>query len=427
MISPAASALVQISITRTLVFVIPAAILTAIGLEQVLAWIEDPKKRLAALSEGLGPTPRRLIVAFLILLVGIRIALLSRESSNSFPLLALTFILALQVSGVLERWAASFTRADSVTRPKLWTFSSTFIALAAFVVLAGANVRMLNDALTNGPLWFRDYGMGGMQYGGFQIFDIVDQYKREHPETRIIFSPDWANGTDVVARYFLDDFSSIQMGSVRGHIVQKLPLDDNTLFILTPQEYDLLLTSEKLTDIQVDRIIPYPDGNPGFYFVKMRYVDNIDEIFAEEKAARQALRESILTINGQEVKVRHSFLDSDFQDKSMALVFDQDPFTVSKTFETNPFVIEMTFPEPRTIEGFTIGIGIANVRVTLRCYSEAGAEPTVYTFEGQGTKNEPELSFDLPAATEVQVLQVEVLDLHAPEQAKVHIWELTLR
>jgi hypothetical protein len=359
--------------------------------------------------------------------VGISITFLSQESSNSFPLLALTFILSLQVSGILERWAASFTRADAAARPKLWTFSPTFIALAAFVVLAGTNVRMLNDSLTNGPLWFRDYGLGGMQYGGFQIFDIIDQYKREHPEARIIFSPDWANGTDVVARYFLDDFSSIQMGSIRGHILQKLPLDDNTLFILTPQEYDLLLTSEKLTDIQVERIIPYPDGNPGFYFVKMRYVDNIDEIFAEEKAARQALRESTLTIDGQEVKVRHSFLDSDFQDKSMALVFDQDPFTVSKTFETNPFVIEMTFPEPRTIEGFTIGIGSANVRIILRCYSEAGAEPTVHTFEGQGTKNQPELSFDLPAATQVQVLQVEVLDLHAHEQAKVHIWELTLR
>jgi 4-amino-4-deoxy-L-arabinose transferase-like glycosyltransferase len=427
LISPAASALVQISITRTLVFVIPAAILTAIGLEQVLAWIEDPKKRLADLSEGLGPAPRRLIAAFLILLVGIPISLISQETSNRFPLLVLTFLLALQVSGILERWAASFTRADTGARPKFWTLSSALIALTAFVVLAGANLRMLNDSLTNGPLWFRDYGLGGMQYGGFQIFDIIDQYKREHPEARIIFSPDWANGADVVGRYFLDDFASIQMGSVRGHIVQKLPLDENTLFILTPQEYDVVMTSEKLTDVQVERIVPYPDGSPGFYFIRMRYVDNIDDIFAEERAARQALRESILTIDGQEVKVRHSFLDSDFQDKSMALVFDKDPFTVAKTFETNPFIFEMMFPEPRTIEGFTIGIGSANVRITLRCYSEAGAEPTVHTFEGQGTKNQPELSFDLPAATEVQVLQMEVLDLHSHEQAKVHIWELTLR
>jgi hypothetical protein len=286
---------------------------------------------------------------------------------------------------------------------------------------------MLNDALTNGPLWFRDYGLGGMQYGAFQIFDNIDEYVKEHPDTKIIFSPDWANGTDVVARYLLDDFSSIQIGSVRGHITQRLPLDENTLFIMTPQEYDMILENPKFTDIDAETIVPYPDGNPGFYFVRLRYVDNIDEIFAEEKAVRQALREATLMIDGQEVKVRFSYLDTDFQDKSMALVFDNDPFTLAKTFETNPFVMEMTFPEPRTLNGFSIIIGSAKVQITLKCYPEIGAQPTVYTFEGEGTRNQPELSFDLPTSTEAEVLQVEVLDLLSPEQSRVHIWELKLR
>jgi hypothetical protein len=101
-----------------------------------------------------------------------------------------------------------------------------------------------------------------MQYA-FQIFDIMNEYVREHPETKIIFSPDWANGADVVARFFLDDFSSIQMGSVQGHIIQKLPLDSNTLFIMTPYEYASIKESPKFTDIDVETIVPYPDGNPG--------------------------------------------------------------------------------------------------------------------------------------------------------------------
>ncbi len=427
LISPAAAALVQVSITRALVFVVPAALLTAMGLEQVLAWLEAPKKHLLELAEGQGPTPRRLIAAFVILLVGISLAMVSRETSDRFALLALTFILAAQVSGVLERWAGSLVRGDAAASPKLWRIPHTLIALCAFVILAGTNLRMLNDALKNGPLWFRDYGLGGMQYGGFQIFDIVDQYVKEHPGAQIIFSPDWANGTDVVARFFLDDFLSIQMGSVRGHITQKRPLDQNTLFILTPQEYDVVKANEKFASVEVERIIPYPDGTPGFYFVHLRYVDNIDEIFAAEKAVREGLRESVLTIDGQEVKVRHSYLDSDFQDKSMALVFDDDPFTLAKTLETNPFIIEMTFPKPRTLRGFSITIGSANVRITLKCYSRAGAEPEVFTFEGQGTRNQPELSFDLPKPTALQILQVEVLDPFSFDQAKVHIWELNLR
>lgn len=427
LISPTAAAFVQISITRALVFVVPAAILTAIGFEQVLQWIQDPKERLIELGTGLRPTSIRIAAGLLILLTGISIAFITEENTNRITILALAVILALQVSGVLERLAQSLTRAHISTKLNRWNPSQTIVALSAFVVLAGANAHMSNDALRNGPLWFRDYGMGGMQYGAFQIFNIIEQYLREHPDTQIIFSPDWANGTDVLARFFLDDPSLIRLGSIRGHITQKFPLDENTLFIMTPQEYDLALGSTKFTDIHVERIIPYPDGNPGFYFIRLRYVDDVDEIFAAEKTVRQVLRESAVPIDGQEVELRYSYLDSDFQAESIALVFDSDPYTVAKTFESNPFVIEMTFPAPRMLSGFSIIIGSARVQVTLKCYPGRGAQPIVYTFEGQGTRNQPELSFDLPTPTQVQVLQVETLDLFASDQAKIHIWELKLR
>jgi len=427
LISPAAAALVQISITRALVFVVPATILTAIGLEQVLQWIEDPKERLNELSSQPGPTFRRVAAALLIILLGIPVAFISKEDINRIALSALAIVLALQISGVFERLAQSLTRTTAWANRKGWNPSQAVLALSAFAVLSGANIHMLNDALRNGTLWFRDYGMGGMQYGAFQIFDIIEQYVREHPDTKIIFSPDWANGADVVARFFLDDPSLIQIGSIRGHITQKLPLDDNTLFIMTPQEYDIVTESAKLKDIRVETIIPYPDGNPGFYFVRLRYVDNIDEIFAAEKAVRQVLQESTVTIDGQEVKLRYPYLDSNLQAEAMALVFDNDPYTVAKTFENNPFVIEMTFPAPRTLSGFSIIIGSAKVRITLKCYSTPGAQPIDYTFEGQGTGIQPELSFDLPMPTQVQVLHMEILDLLSSDQAKIHIWELKLR
>ena len=426
LISPVSGALVQISITRALLFVVPAAILTAIGFEHTLQWIEDPKKRLNELSMETGPNVRRFVAALLIVLLGIPIAFISKEDTNRIALSALVIFLALQVSGVFERLAKSLTSASTEMDRKRGKASQMIIALSAFFVLSGANVLMLNDSLKNGPLWFRDYGMGGMQYGAFQIFDIIEQYSREHPETRIIFSPNWANGADDVARFFLDDPSRIQIGSIRGHITQKLPLDDNTLFILTPQEYDIAMASTKLTDIHVETIIPYPDGNPGFYFVRLRYVDNIDEIFAAEKAARQILQETVVALDGQEVKVRFSYLDSDLQAESMAAVFDNDPYTPAKTYENNPFVIEMTFPSPRLLNGFSIIIGSAKAQITLKCYRMIGEQPIVYTFEGQGTKQQPELSFDLPAPTQVKVLQVEMLDPLAPNPTKIHIWELKL-
>ena len=427
LISPAASALVQVSITRTLMFVIPAAILTAIGLEKILQWLEDPKKQLEEFTKGSGITPVRMVTGIVIVLAGFVIASLLKEDINQVVIAGIAILLGLRVSGAMERFAQSVIRDSEGSKPKFWRFSQTAIALSVFFILSIANIRMLNDALRNGPLWFRDYGLGGMQYGAFQIFDIIDEYVKEHPETKVIFSPDWANGADVVARFFLDDFLSIQIGSVRGHITEKLPLDNDTLFIMTPYEYDMVLQSEKLTDINVETIVPYPDGNPGFYFVRLRYVDNIDEIFAEEKASRQALRETTVFIDGQEVKLRHSYLDSDFQDQSMALVFDDDSFTLAKTLESNPFILEMTFPEPRMLNGFSIMIGTANVQITVKCYAREDVEPIVYTFEGKGTKEQPELSFELPTPARTQVLRVEVLDPFAPEQSKVHIWELKLR
>lgn len=427
MVSPAAAALVQMSITRALVFVIAAAILTAIGLERTLQWIQDPRARLADLRQDPGITPQRAMLALVILGLGLALAWLARRGIDRLAVCALAGVLALQVSGALAWLARSLPSTTVPGKASRWRLPATGLALTSFVILSLVNVRMLSDALRNGPLWFRDYGLGGMQYGAFQIFDLLEDYVKSHPGVRVIFSPDWANGTDVVARFFLEDFSLIKIGSVRGHLTQKLPLDDNTLFVMTPQEYQLVLESEKLTDVQVDQIVPYPDGTPGFYFVRLRYVDNIDEIFAAEAAERQALRETTVIIDGQEVKLRFSYLDTDFQAESMALVFDRDPFTVAKTFEANPFVIEMTFPQPRTLNGFSIIIGSASVQITLRCYAERGRPPVVYTFEGQGTQNQPELSFDLPRSTQAQVLQLEVLDSLAGPQSKVHIWEVTLR
>jgi 4-amino-4-deoxy-L-arabinose transferase-like glycosyltransferase len=428
LVSPAAAALVQVGITRVLVFVVPAAILTAIGFERVLRWIESPKKRLRELAAAPGPTWKRIVASLIIALVGIPIALLPKDGMDRIALTMLVIILALQVSGAMERLARALTRGEVSRngRPKRWN-SANAVALSAFAVLAGTNFHMLNDSLRNSPLWYRDYGLGGMQYGAFQVFDVIERYLAERPDTKVIFSPDWANGADDLARFFLGDPAPVQIGSIRGHITQKLPLDPNTVFIMTPEEYSLIKESPKLTDIRVERVVPYPDGKPGFYFVRLRYSDEADRMFAAEKAARQALQETVVTIDGAKVKVRYPFLDSDLQAESMALVFDGDPYTVAKTFESNPFVIEMTFPAPRTVRGFSIIIGSATARITLKCRSRPGVEPTVYSFEGQGTRKDPELSFDLPKPTEAQVLTLEMLDPHSPEQAKVHVWEVKLR
>lgn len=429
LVSPMGAAIVQTSITRALVFVILAAILTSLGLEQVLDWIESHRERLRELGQGPGPTTERRMAAFLIVSLGIAIAWTSSQPIDRITILSLTTLLGLQISGVVKQLALLLTsRAIPTSAPAISSSRvQTFMTLSVFVVLTAVNGYMLNDALTKGPLWFQDYGLRGMQYGAFQMFDLLEQHIQEHPETRVIFSPDWANGTDELARFFLEDTSPIEVGSVRGHITKELPLDDNTLFVITPEEFDLLAAAGKFKDINVVEIVQYPNGQPGFYFVKLRYVDTIDEIFAAETAARQVMQEATFTIDGEPVLVKYSYLDADTQEKAMALVFDGNPYTLAKTFESNPFVIQLTFPSQRTLQGFSIVIGSANAQITVHCYTTADAEPVIYTFEGQGSIEQPELSFTLPQPIEVAVLRLDVRNMAASEDAMIHIWELTLR
>jgi hypothetical protein len=358
LVSPTAGALASTSITRALIFVVPASILTALGLEIVIKWLIN----------------------------------LQKKRDLSFP-----------------------------------SSRQVAIPLFVFMLLSGVNIWMLTDALRNGPTWYTDYGLGGMQYGGFQIFDVIKEYSLEHPDTKIFLSPDWANGTNVLADFFLDTPSPIWVWSIRGHINQKLPLDDSMVFVITPEDYNQVFENPKFSDIQVEKTVPYPDGTPGFYFIRLHYSEDIDEILAAESAARRVLQESYLTIAGDQVKLRYSKLEGDTPEKSIANLFDGDPLTFAKTTEANPFVVELTYPSPYTINGFSIVSGSANVSITLTGYAHEGSEAVTYTFSGQGSIRDSELTFEFSEPLTAQILHIEVLDVNNKEPAIVHIWELTFR
>jgi hypothetical protein len=337
--------LVQLGVTRALVMVIPAALLTAVGVDRVMTWLETRRLRRTTLS------------------------------------------------------------------------------IALCILLSLVNLAMLRDALVNGPTWYTNYGLDGMQYGAIQVFQVVKDQLKAQPGIKIVFSPNWANGSDVIARFFLSDPLPIQTASVQGYMTEHLPLDANNLFVMTPEEYQTAITSGKFTDIQVERILPYPNNRPGFYFVRLRYVDNIDQILASEREARRQLQEADILVDGQPVKIRYSLLDMG----EIQNVFDGNPDTLARTLEANPFVMELTFSAARSFSGLSIKIGATKARVTARLYAEPGAQPVDYSSELTGTVEEPAATMVFGATTPAKLLQLEINDLHQSEPANVHIWEITLR
>ncbi len=79
------------------------------------------------------------------------------------------------------------------------------LSAGAFLLLAAGNIFMFADALAKGPLWSRNYSLAGMQYGARQVFGEIKQMLEKQPDLHILLSPSWANGTDVIARFFFPD------------------------------------------------------------------------------------------------------------------------------------------------------------------------------------------------------------------------------
>lgn len=357
--APAGAALAGMGITRALFMVIPAALLTALGLAGALNRIE----------------------------------------------------------GWLARTVVPFFTARSLNlRPAL--------AALVFLLLAGANLVMLRDALVNGPLWFRDYGLGDMQYGARQLFPAVEDYLHRRPEAKLVVSPTWANGTDVLARFFSGDPLPYQMGSITGYLDRYTPIDPQQVFVMTPEEYALAAADPKLTAFQVEQTLPYPDGRPGFYFVRLRYSDQAPELFAQEAEERRKLVEEETTLpDGQPIRAAYSAIDMG----QIKDVFDGDPSTLIRTAEANPLRLAVEFPTPRTIQSVDVRIGGTPTQVTLRTCNADQGECREQVITAEETPHPRSVSFTLDEPAAVARVELEVLTVREGEPCHVHLWEVTFR
>jgi hypothetical protein len=348
------------------------------------------------------------------------ICLLVIPVSSALVQVGITRLLALVIPATLFATVGLDWILSWIGRHRI---SARILALGVFCVLAGFNFWMLRDALVNGPTWYSDYGMGGLQYGARQVFPAVREYLQDNPGSRVVISPTWANGTDLLGRFMLPESLPVEMGSITGYMDQHKAFDENTLFVLPPDEYQAAVESGKFTGIQVVRTLLYPDGRPGFYFLKLGYVAEIDRILAAERELRHELQEDAINLEGQTVTVRYSRLDMG----SIASLFDQQNNSVTRTLEANPYILELTFPEPRQISGLSIVIGSSEVEITALRYAAQDSEPDQQIARLKGSVNRPEVSWDFDQPMDTQILRLEVKDVHQSEPAHVHLWEIRLR
>jgi hypothetical protein len=262
-----------------------------------------------------------------------------------------------------------------------------------------------------------------MQWGGETLFDEIKSFMQAHPKKEIHLSPSWANGTDVIARFFLGDPLPIQMGTIEPYTLYQMPLNKDIVFVMTPEEYSWMLTTNKFADVEVLQCLPYPNGKCGFYFVTLRYVDNVAEIFAREQAERREPKQAEVELLSQSVNVEYSPLDIG----GIAQVFDGDPKTFIRTFEANPLEITLSFSQPVELRGVSVLIGNAASRLEVEVAPPDSHTPLLFTAEIGPQQAYRTLGVSFGKTLQVQSLYLRLYDLDQSEPGHVHLWEVSLQ
>jgi hypothetical protein len=350
----------------------------------------------------------------------ILIALLAAPSGAALVDIAITRVLVLVIPAVILislGFEYSLEYISHLKMPK-WVHGSVLFGLLTLM-----SFGMLVEALVYGPTWDDDYTLYGLQYGGQELFNEIKDLQKQYPDKKVILSPNWANGTDTIARFFLGDPLPIEIGSIQEFGNEILPLDKNIIHIMLPNEYHWMLESGKFTDIEVIQTLKYPNGSDGFFFVTMNYVDNINEIIEQEIAERRKPRQATIMISGQEVQAVYPLLDMN----EIKHAFDGNDTTLIRTFEANPLRIELIFPEPRQISNVTTLVGGASTRLSL-IMTIFGSDGVVTrsTEVGESTQVRP-ITIELDEPVLVDHLVIEVLNINDGNVAHVHLWEITFK
>jgi len=290
---------------------------------------------------------------------------------------------------------------------------------ALLVVLFSVNAYMLWDVLTNGISWFDKNQADGVQFGASKVFPAVQEQMKVTPNAFAVISPNWAMFEDLPGRIYLGDNANIVFNSTYDYAAKRLPLENDTFFVVTPEEFDFANSNPKFSDIQVLQVIPYSSTKVGFYVIRLKYSPQADALLAAEDAEKRKLIPGEVMINGQKVQVKYT------QDDGLPIqnVFDDDPESLYKTAALNPALFDLTFPQEQEFHSIFIIHGGAQIELKVTFFSAAGDEIKSYTtqFLENGDKGNT-LNFDQTVKATRVVISVQ--SILGDANATVHIWEI---
>ncbi len=211
-----------------------------------------------------------------------------------------------------------------------------------------------------------------------------------------------------------------ELGSAEGYYSVAQPLEENQLFIMIPEEFDNLPLNH-FKEVKVEKTLPYPDGQPGFYFVRLHYADDIQEIIARELSERHELDYAETWWGDHLVKVGFTKLDMGSIDQ----LYDGDPTTLVRTWAVNPMQLVFDFPFPRELKQVELQVGGTATGIEMMVKYEGQSD---IHFFPQFLAEAPLpriASFDLPAGGKVEQIAITIKNVNDPADGHVHLWEVS--
>ena len=290
------------------------------------------------------------------------------------------------------------------------------IAIAIFSIWMGWY------AIVKGPLWYSDYGLYGMQWGGQQLSQKISEFIQDNPQSKLKLSPAWANNTDIIMRYFLGDPLPLEIGTIREFDLYYQELDPNQVFIVTPEEYSWLVQNPKFDQIEVLDSQEWPDGRKGFIFLRLEYSPQARQIFEVDLQQRRQPEVSEFDMLGQQVNITYSRLDLG----TIAHISDGDNATPLRTFEANPLVISIEFPQPIELQKVTAMVGAPATRLCAAITLDKSGQKLIFAETLPSSDQIRPITISFGETYQVSQLKIWVESINEPEPTHVHLWELIL-
>ena len=293
---------------------------------------------------------------------------------------------------------------------------------AALIVI---NIGLTSNAVLNGPTWYDDYGLYGLQFGAREVFTAARDYLAERPAAIVnLFPLNWFNGPGALLQFFIEPGQEVRFLEFDDFLWRRFAVTERDVFVLDRAQVDQLQSDPKFARVEVLQTIRLPNDQPGFYFVRLAYSAQADALFDAERRARAVPVTEAVDVAGERLLVTHTPFDLN----SAAQLFDGDDAAPARTAALNPAVITVTFAAPRTLNGLSIHADVKEAELRAHLLDSAGQvlADTAQTYRGLPTSPTLDLSFGKPI-TEVHTVGLTLTDLNPTGDDYVHVREIVWR